>query len=126
VREAVTNVLKHADATWCRCEVGLVGDELHLTMTNDGARPAPARRPPGSGGAGLLGVVERVGTLGGDTAATRGPAGTYVLTVRLPRTPPGTGHDEAGQDVAGQDVAGQDVAGQDVTDQDDQGRELTA
>ncbi|WP_432536654.1 sensor histidine kinase [Kineococcus arenarius] len=88
VREGVTNVLKHARATWCRCEVGLVDGELHLTMTNDGARPEPERRPHGSGGAGLLGVVERVGTLGGTSAATRGPDGTYVLTVRLPQHPP--------------------------------------
>lgn len=87
VREAVTNVLKHADATWFRCEVGLVGDELHLTMTNDGAHPAPARRPHGSGGAGLLGVVERVGALGGVSAATPGPDRTYVMSVRLPLVP---------------------------------------
>jgi len=58
-------------------------DVLTLEVVNDGARP-PAE---GAGaGTGLVGVLERVETLGGSASATRSQDGTFTLRVTVPLT----------------------------------------
>ncbi|GLY49984.1 histidine kinase [Lentzea sp. NBRC 102530] len=75
VREGVTNVLRHSEAR--TCTITLRGKVL--TMSNDGASPAPFRF-----GSGLTGLHERVAALGGSVTATPEPPNRFVLTVELP------------------------------------------
>lgn len=81
LREAVTNVVRHAQAT--RCAVRLVQDKegVRLEVCDDGRG---ILRPEGSG---LTGMRERVAALGGKLEID-GSQGTRLL-VRLPQ---GTGH----------------------------------
>lgn len=76
VREAVTNVLRHADANRCEMRLELSGDGLMLEVVDDG-RGGSARD-----GFGLTGLRERVVALGG-RLEREGGQGTR-LTVRVP------------------------------------------
>jgi two-component system sensor histidine kinase DesK len=76
LREAVTNVVRHAGATRCAVRLEHRGSEVTLTVEDDGcAAPAPE-------GAGLMGMRERAEALGGGLKRTLG-RGTQ-LTVSLP------------------------------------------
>ncbi|MFI6095145.1 histidine kinase [Lentzea sp. NPDC051213] len=75
VREGVTNVLRHSEAS--SCTITLRGKVL--TMSNDGAPPSGFRF-----GSGLTGLHERVAALGGSVTATPEPPNRFVLTVELP------------------------------------------
>ncbi len=59
LREAVTNVVRHAGAATCWIRLFLKGGEAHLEVRDDG------RGGSGAEGAGLAGMRERVETLGG-------------------------------------------------------------
>jgi two-component system, NarL family, sensor histidine kinase DesK len=83
VREGATNVLRHADASWCTVSVGTdaVGAKALLVMENDGAHePSDALT-----GSGLAGLRERLGGLGG-TLRVEGDSdkGTFRLTAEVP------------------------------------------
>ncbi|MEU2774950.1 sensor histidine kinase [Streptomyces sp. NPDC007162] len=76
VQEALTNVVKHADASTAHVTVAYGPGELTLTVIDDGAtRPAP-----GHTGRGLTGMRERLALYGG-TLQT-GPAATGGFRVR--------------------------------------------
>jgi two-component system sensor histidine kinase DesK len=60
VREAATNVARHAQATWCRFTVVGGADAVELDATNDGAGPGEVRA-----GNGLRGLTDRAGERGG-------------------------------------------------------------
>ncbi|ANZ40625.1 hypothetical protein BBK82_36120 [Lentzea guizhouensis] len=75
VREGVTNVLRHSEAS--TCTISLRGKVL--TMSNDGVSQAAIRF-----GSGLTGLRERVSALGGSVTATPEPPNRFVLTVELP------------------------------------------
>jgi two-component system sensor histidine kinase DesK len=86
VREAVTNVLRHARAT--RCEIRLVQDAeaIRLTVTNDGVEdPSPGRTQSG-GGRGLPSLTARVAAIGGRLDA-RQAEDRFEVTVRIPSEP---------------------------------------
>ncbi|WP_176168767.1 sensor histidine kinase [Krasilnikoviella flava] len=90
VREGVTNIVRHSDARECRIDLTeSAGDDarvLALTVTNDGVR---GRTGSPGGGAGLVGLRERLAAVGGSLdTATRGDR--FVLTACVPA--PGT-HD---------------------------------
>jgi signal transduction histidine kinase len=80
VQEALTNVVKHAGGGRVTVEVGASGGAVLVTV-EDYADPAPpssrAGQPPGgrAGGAGLVGMRERVAVFGGELSA--GPAGDH-------------------------------------------------
>ena len=76
VREAVTNVVRHANARSCRIEIVTAGDDVRLTVVDDGRG---ARAPDGTG---LSGMRERITALGGQVHL-RTDGGT-TLTVRVP------------------------------------------
>jgi signal transduction histidine kinase len=84
VQESLTNVGKHAsDATEAFVVAEVVGDELHLRVTDNGR--ATVRRPAGgSGGYGLIGMRERVALLKGRLSAGRGPDGGWRVEAWLP------------------------------------------
>lgn len=84
VREATTNVLRHAEATRCavRLRVMDAGARTVLVIENDGVRPTgPA--PAGKGGSGLAGLRERLAVLGGTLTAGPGDRGTFRVTAEI-------------------------------------------
>ena len=79
VREAVTNIVRHAQATHCRMRFTTSGDGYHsLLITDDGAHPKLEE------GNGLRGMRERVQSLGGRLSITTDPGVT--LLIELPQT----------------------------------------
>lgn len=89
VREGVTNVVRHAEANECTIDVVAGDREVLLVLANDGVRDRAldASRQPGRAGAGLRGLRERLGAVGGsvdvDHEGTR-----FTLRARVPRVPP--------------------------------------
>jgi two-component system, NarL family, sensor histidine kinase DesK len=81
LREAVTNVVRHAQASTCRLELTMDARDIVLRVGDDGiGRTAPE-------GAGLRGMRERAEALGG--AMHSGPISTqsgWRVEVRLPAT----------------------------------------
>ncbi len=85
LREAVTNVVRHADARSATIRADATPHEVRLEVSDDG------RGAPGPDGSGLAGMRERATALGGQVSRHTGPAkgerpGTTVR-VTLPRTP---------------------------------------
>lgn len=83
VQEALTNVGRHAGATDVRIELGRDGDELVLTV-HDNGRGFPERAMRQEGRYGLLGMRERALMLGGRLEVDNPPGGGGRITVRLP------------------------------------------
>jgi len=82
VREAVTNIVRHARATHCRIRFTTSGDGYHsLLITDDGAHPKLHEVHEGNG---LRGMRERVQSLGGRLSITTDPGVT--LLIELPQT----------------------------------------
>ncbi|KFN44340.1 hypothetical protein N790_10575 [Arenimonas malthae CC-JY-1] len=78
VREAVTNVLRHAAATRVEVELSVAGGELRLAISDDGR--GGVLRP----GNGLAGMQERLAEVGGRLEIDSPPGGGTRLLVRLP------------------------------------------
>jgi two-component system sensor histidine kinase DesK len=79
VREAVTNIVRHAQATHCRMRFTVSSDGFHsLLITDDGPHPKLHE------GNGLRGMRERVQSLGGRLSITTDPGVT--LLIELPQT----------------------------------------
>lgn len=68
VREALTNVLRHAGPTTVRLTIVRQGDALNVTVDDDGKNPG--WQPEPGAGHGLTGLRERVKTHGGTLATT--------------------------------------------------------
>lgn len=102
VREAVTNVVRHARPTWCTLELGSPGSSVRgdgewcLVVRNDGVAPsreAEAGAENGTSsdlgsdavvpGNGLRGLAERLAPLGGTLTTTRSD-GVFTLTASVP------------------------------------------
>ncbi|MER5383007.1 sensor histidine kinase [Streptomyces sp. NPDC002688] len=78
--EALTNVLKHADATHCRVRLSF-GATLTLEITDDGRGRHPARPRPGR--VGVDSMRRRAEELGGSFRTVRGKQG-HTVRVELP------------------------------------------
>ena len=76
LREAVTNVVRHADAGRATIAVSARGPDVVLEVADDG------RGTDGTEGSGLTGMRERISAVGGEVTVD-GSAGTRVL-VRVP------------------------------------------
>lgn len=86
VQEALTNVVRHAQATQCRIALQPGSDAMLLSIEDDGIGfdPAEVDQPGARRGLGLLGMRERVAQLGGTfTVHSIIGKGTRIL-VRLP------------------------------------------
>lgn len=80
VQEGLTNVLKHAGPAHARVTVRYGDRELDVEVLDDGERPVRARE----GGAGLVGMRERVGVYGGKLEyGPTSPRG-FRVAARLP------------------------------------------
>ncbi|HEY3139891.1 MAG TPA: histidine kinase [Acidimicrobiales bacterium] len=86
VQEALTNVVKHADAAPTRVTVRPGPGALLIDVVDDGRRTEePATSPElGGGGWGIAGMRERAGLFGGTVSAGPDPAGGFRVSARLP------------------------------------------
>jgi len=78
VREGITNVLRHSQATTCSVTATRRDGMVRLEIINDGARP------PAGGGNGLAGLAERAAALSGSAAGERTHGGRFRLLVEIP------------------------------------------
>lgn len=83
VQEALTNCVRHADASWASVQLRRASTgEITLSVEDDGRGMEP---PVGrSDGHGLAGIRERVDLLGGTFALLSGPEGGVTIRIVLP------------------------------------------
>ena len=81
VQEAITNVVRHAQATRIEVLLKRAPDGLELSVRDDGVGIDFGKPPAGFG---LLGIRERVSALHGEVELSRGDAGGTLLKARLP------------------------------------------
>jgi signal transduction histidine kinase len=82
VQEALTNALKHANATRAQVAVCYGAHDIQVEITDDGWGASPSTAP--SEGAGTIGMRERVALFGGELQVGPRPQGGYAVQVRLP------------------------------------------
>ena len=82
VQEALTNVIKHAEARRVRVEVTDHDEVIELRVTDDGR--GFDRDAPGDGGFGLLGMRERVGLVHGSLEIESTPGGGTSVRAVFP------------------------------------------
>jgi signal transduction histidine kinase len=89
LQEALTNAARHAPGAPVRVAVVADGEALAVRVENG---PAAARRDPGAGGTGLVGLAERVRSAGGRFDAGPRREGGFAVEARFPRAhlPAGT------------------------------------
>jgi two-component system sensor histidine kinase DesK len=87
VREAVTNVVRHSDATRCEIAVDGTSERVRLTVTDNGTGKAVAHPREGIGGTGLTGLTERLAAAGGSLTAGRSARGGFTGTAEHPVEP---------------------------------------
>ncbi|MFE1443345.1 sensor histidine kinase [Streptomyces sp. NPDC058739] len=80
VKEALSNVLKHADAETVRVGLRYCDGVLRLTVTDDGVGGAD----PAAGGTGLLGLRHRVSAYDGELTLHSRPGEGTEVSVMLP------------------------------------------
>jgi signal transduction histidine kinase len=80
VQEALTNVLRHADASRAHVRVRGSRDDLDLEITDDGRADSAAAHP----GLGLRGMAERAAALGGRLDVGPRDEGGWRVHARLP------------------------------------------
>ncbi|MCW5848886.1 MAG: GAF domain-containing sensor histidine kinase [Anaerolineae bacterium] len=79
-QEALTNVVRHAQARRCRVSLAVQGAALVVTVADDGQGMTDARPY----GVGLSSMRERAAEVGGTCEITTGPDGGTVVHARLP------------------------------------------
>ena len=85
VQEALTNVVRHADASSVSVRIGAEEGDLVIDVEDDGAgRPDDQAR---SGGSGIRGMAERAAALGGQLTAGRRANRGFGVRARLPLEP---------------------------------------
>jgi len=82
IQEAITNVLKHANASRVEVIVNYRPDAVAVTISDNGAGPGPQNG--GSNGHGLAGMRERVALFGGDLSTGTSALGGFTVRATLP------------------------------------------
>ncbi|MEU7483792.1 histidine kinase [Streptomyces sp. NPDC042319] len=87
VQESLTNAAKHAPGATVRVRIGHAAGTVCVAVVND--PPRGGAPPPGvaSGGAGLVGLDERVRLAGGTLRAGPAPGGGFEVVADLPTAP---------------------------------------
>ena len=88
IQEALTNVSRHAGAATASVHVDFRPGELTVQIDDDGHATPDAPPVPGTG---LIGMRERVTTLGGRLLAEPRPGGGFTVRAELPADGNGTG-----------------------------------
>jgi two-component sensor histidine kinase len=83
VAEALTNIAKHAQASLARVDVDVEDGTLIAQVVDDGVGGADA-----TAGSGLLGLADRLDTLGGTLTVESPAGGGTVVLARVPLRPP--------------------------------------
>ncbi len=84
-KEAITNVLKHADASVLNIDLTTTDDLISLTVNDDGSGFTPATVPDGkTGHFGLLGMGERAERIGGKLDITSLPGKGTTIRIAVP------------------------------------------
>jgi signal transduction histidine kinase len=94
VQEAVTNVLKHAQASRVEVTIDYQPDSLILTISDNGSGSRDAA--VASTGHGLIGMRERVELFNGELGATSSSLGGFTVRARLLLSPSGERDRERG------------------------------
>lgn len=84
-QEAVTNAVKHSNATNLWLSVDVAAGGIRLVARDDGR---PRRTAPDATGSGLRGMRERLEQLGGDLAVRTGLDRGFTVEAWLPSAPP--------------------------------------
>ncbi|WP_232544288.1 sensor histidine kinase [Streptomyces buecherae] len=87
IQEALTNATKHASDHAARVRLRYEGARLLITVTNDGTANGGAAPPVPGGGYGLMGMLERAHSVGGDLRAGLRPEGGFEVAATLPFQP---------------------------------------
>jgi signal transduction histidine kinase len=82
VQEGLNNIVKHADATEARVALKHLGDEVALTIEDNGRGIETAGGINGNG-FGLISIQERARMLGGSCAVNSIPGQGTIVTVRV-------------------------------------------
>jgi signal transduction histidine kinase len=80
VQEALTNALRHAPGAAVHVTVTAGADEVEIRVQDDGPGPAQNTRR----GFGLVGITERIGSLGGDLVTGPARGGGFQVHARIP------------------------------------------
>ncbi|MEV6568527.1 sensor histidine kinase [Streptomyces kronopolitis] len=83
VQEGLTNACKHAAGAPVRVEVRHLTDTVRVRVENDAPQGPPGTELP-SGGRGLVGLGERVSTLGGSFTSGALPGGGFAIEATVP------------------------------------------
>jgi signal transduction histidine kinase len=84
-QEAVTNALKHADASVLRIELTITNDRISLAVSDDGNGFTPTTAPDGTTGHfGLMGMRERAERIGGKLRISSQPGEGTTIHVEVP------------------------------------------
>lgn len=86
-QEAITNVLRHAQASNLLVRVSRLPQGLELHISDDGLGFSPAADPALEGQRGMSGMAERVGLLNGTWTIRSEPGNGTRIDVLLPWTP---------------------------------------
>jgi signal transduction histidine kinase len=87
VQEALTNITRHADATWAAIDLHTYGGWLELTVRDDGfGFDVTEMRARASAGAslGMLGMEERATLVGGQLGIESTPGQGTLVKLRCP------------------------------------------
>jgi signal transduction histidine kinase len=87
LREALSNVVKHAHATQVSISVRTAGDDIVLDVVDNGVGVSAEAH----GGRGLANIDERATTLGGRCTIAAAPGGGTVVAWRVPAVRPESG-----------------------------------
>ncbi|OLT12386.1 hypothetical protein BJF78_04065 [Pseudonocardia sp. CNS-139] len=82
VAEAMTNAVKHAQASCVTISVGQAGDALDVTVADDGIGGARI-----GAGSGLVGLVDRIGAHDGTVGVESPPGGGTTVRIHIPLDP---------------------------------------
>ncbi len=82
-QEALTNVARHSGATQVRLTLAIRGEQLHLTVEDNG-RGMPTHPEAGRSSLGLVGMRARARQAGGELSVTKGASGGVKLEVWAP------------------------------------------
>ncbi|QJR37580.1 sensor histidine kinase [Gemmatimonas groenlandica] len=90
-REAISNAVKHADATRIEVHVAFTPETVRLEVRDDGRgfTPEQAEVARHNGHFGLSGMSDRASATGGRCELRANPGGGTVVTLELPLTSPG-------------------------------------
>jgi signal transduction histidine kinase len=84
VQEALTNTLRHANATHAIATLRFDSDAVEVEIVDDGT---PSAAGDGTAGLGLIGMRERAAAVGGDIEAGPASTGGFRVAARLPFDP---------------------------------------